>query len=55
MLIVLFDEAAGTKRITVDYVKRSWIGINGVAEPAQISREANCAFIIACRAFPDLI
>ena len=37
------------------YVKRFWIGINGVAELAQISRDANCAFIIACRAFPDSI
>ena len=37
------------------YVKRSWIEINGVAEPAQISKDANCAFIIACRAFPDSI
>jgi hypothetical protein len=31
----------------VDYVKRSWIGMGGVAEPAQISRGTSCAFIIA--------
>ena len=37
------------------YVKRSWIGIGGVAEPARISRDASCASIIAFQASRDLI
>jgi len=43
------------KRITAVYVKRSSIGMADVAEPAQISSDASCAFIIACQAFRGLI